>query len=1001
MITLPTLFEVKLQKSPELSAAVQKNFALFEPWLEQSGMPFFPGFTDHSPRHINDVLETAASLISDISRDILSAEDVTVLCMSILLHDCGMHLTQDGFRALIATIEPPMISGLEDRPWHQLWNDFLAEASRFGQDRLVAIFGDAEPFRVEQLDLDNLSERDCLLIGEFVRRHHARLAHEIALRGVPCRSGVPLELVGLDEEIRDLAGLVARSHGLSIRDTFSYIEARYGLIPEHRRVKTPFLMAVLRIADYVQVQSERALKSLLSVKELRSPVSRQEWRNHFAVRDVSTRHEDPEALYVRATPTDVRTYLKLVALFKDIQRELDHSWAVIGEVYGRRGELASLGLSLRRIRSNLDKPSTFARTVPYIPIKAGFDASGPGLLNLLVGPLYDYSYEVGIRELVQNAVDACRELVDLTRREATDMEESSREYDVIVECKESDDGTGWITVHDKGVGMTLETVTNYFLIAGASFRNSDVWKRQHVDENGRSRVLRGGRFGVGALAAFLLGDEIHVRTRHVDREEADGLQFTARIDDSIVELRRCSAPVGTTIAVRVADPKVLDRLRPFIPREMAATTQGVQDSIVLKQWADVDWFAQSRPRVKYVWDGFNVSEPEYDRPKIRIRAEFRPPSDNLVPLRDGPMGDWHSLPEPNPYEAIFWRFHVDRHEHAREGIVYEQLSSAEITVNGIHVQKIGRYAHSAAFINIPIKSIEFGPQFILARPSIAIFDPSGLCPINLQRSAVAFDKMGIDERLATDILSHHVKEIVDEARACLTVSDFRQLCRRLAKQETVVYQGQVSPVCATSTGITLSAPHALAELKVDVLYFVNTSKNADPTFLKDILEDGEALIFREGNKGIANDLSWFRGFFTSDAIHTWYSSLAGFPYVRRRAAVSIMPNRMWQLANEKGKVNRQILQTLQHRNHNGGSVLVTAGDANAAMELVHRLDKLSALFGTESEVAAWAVVQGTEPPEQRSLLYSIWGQTVGGAECRPNQGASVAPDSAQSSVLLN
>lgn len=984
MITLPTLFENILRKSPELSAVVQKNLVLFEPWLEQSGMPFFPGFTDHSPRHINDVLETAASLISDISRDLLSAEDVTVLCMSILLHDCGMHLTQDGFRALISRKESPMISGLEDRPWHQLWNDFLAEVSRFGQDRLVAIFGDAEPFRAEQLDLDNLSERDCLLIGEFVRRHHARLAHEIALRGVPCRSGMPLELLGLDEEIRDLAGLVARSHGLSIRDTFSYIEARYGLVAEHRRIKTPFLMAVLRIADYVQVQSERALKSLLSVKELRSPVSRQEWRNHFAVRDVSTRHDDPEALYVHATPTDVRTYLKLVALFKDIQRELDHSWAAIGEVYGRRGELASLGLSLRRIRSNLDKQSTFARTVSYIPIKAGFDASGPDLLNLLVGPLYDYSYEVGIRELVQNAVDACRELADLTDRDAKALDKSSSECDVIVECKESDDGTGWITVSDKGVGMTLETVTNYFLIAGASFRNSDVWKRQHIDENGRSRVLRGGRFGVGALAAFLLGDEIQVRTRHVDRDEADGLTFTARIDDSIVELRRCSAPVGTTIAVRITDPKVLDGLRPFIPRETTPNTQETHDTIILKQWNDVDWFAQSRPRVKYVWDGFNVSEPEYDRPKVQIRAEFSPSSDHLVPLPGGSMGDWHSLPEPTPYEAIFWRFHVVRHEQPGGAYVYEQLSPAEITVNGIRVQKIGRYAHSGALINIPRKSMEFGPHFNLARPSIAIFDPSGLCPINLQRSAVAFDKMGIDERLATDILTHHLKEVVGEARTCLTVSDFRQLCRRLAKQEMVVYQGQVSPVCATSTGIALSAPHALSELKVDVLYFVNTSANVESASLKDVLEGGEALIFREGNKGIANDLSWFRGFFASDAIHTWYSSMAGFPYVRRHAAVSIMPNRKWQLANEKGKVNRQILQTLQHRNHKEGSDIIMSGDANTAMKLAARLDKLLNLFGTESEVAAWALVKGIEPPEQKPLLYSIWEQTVGGAECGPN-----------------
>jgi hypothetical protein len=51
----------------------------------------------------------------------------------------------------------------------------LSEASRFNEEKLTAIFGSSEPYRFDQLNLENLSERDCLLIGEFVRRHHTRL----------------------------------------------------------------------------------------------------------------------------------------------------------------------------------------------------------------------------------------------------------------------------------------------------------------------------------------------------------------------------------------------------------------------------------------------------------------------------------------------------------------------------------------------------------------------------------------------------------------------------------------------------------------------------------------------------------------------------------------------------------------------------------------------------------------------------------------------------------
>jgi len=764
---------------------------------------------------------------------------------------------------------------------------------------------------------------------------------------------------------------------MSIRDTFSYIEGRY-VIPEYRKIKTPFLMAVLRIADYVQVQSERALKSLLSVKELRSPVSRQEWRNHFAVRDVSTRHDDPEALYVHAAPTDVRTYLKLVALFKDIQRELDQSWATIGEVYGRRGDLAPLGLSLRRIRSNLDKTDVFASSVSYIPIKAGFDASGPDLLKLLVGPLYDYSHPVGIRELVQNAVDACRELADLEGRELRDTSSNS-EIDVTVEFQESEDGTGWISVSDKGVGMTLETVINYFLIAGASFRNSDLWKRQHVDEQGQSRVLRGGRFGVGALAAFLLGEEIKVRTRHVSAE-ADGLEFTARMDDPVVELRRCPAPVGTSIQVWISNSKVFDEFRPYISQELITQGDGGKRVVSLEKWQEVDWFAQSNPKVKYVWSGFDDPKPLSGGDRVRVRAEFAPSSDSLVPVRGGAMGDWRSLSDCAPYEAIYWRYLVARKEHTT-GHVFERLVPAEITVNGIRVQKLRSY-NDPVSIRLP-QAGGLEPYINLSRPSIAIFDPAGVCPINLQRSAIAFDRMGLDERLAKDILLHHVRKMNDDAKGCLSIGDFQELCSKLAKQETLRFEGQVSPICALSTGVTLTAAHALAELELDVLFFVNSNGKVEGAALENVLDDGEALLFRQGDRGIASDLSWFRGLFGAVASNLWYSSTAGFPHAPHNTVVSIMPEEKWRVANEKGKVSRQILGALQHRDHKDGYAIVTAGHETIAKRLERRLDDLLKLFGDGVEVSAWALVQGGELPDINPTLYSIWKSVVGGVTCSP------------------
>lgn len=993
MIQLPDLFEAKLATAPVLASNVKKSFDLFEPWLEQSGMPFFPGFTDHSPRHINDVLRTAASLISDASRELLSPEDVAVLCMAILLHDCGMHLTKDGFRALVTSSNGPIISGLGDLPWRQMWKDFLSEAHRFGQDKLIAIFGNSELILVEQLNLDNLSERDCYLIGEFIRRHHARLAHEIALSGVPNTSKTSdrLDLVGFDHELRDLAGLIARSHGMSMRSTFEYLGTRYSLVPEYRHVKTPFLMAVLRIADYIQVQSERALKSLLSVRELRSPISRQEWRNHFAVRDVSPWHDDPEALFVHAAPTDVKTYLRLDSLFKDIQRELDESWATIGEVYGRYGNLAKLGLTWRRIRSNLDATEKFSRTVTYIPIKAGFDSSGPDLLKLLVGPLYDYNHRVGIRELVQNAVDACRELSDLSGNARSTNAVESEEPDVVVDVQESEDGAGWISVTDKGVGMTLDTVTRYFLVAGASFRNSDVWKRRHMDDDGQVRVLRGGRFGVGALAAFLLGEEIKVTTRHADRPESEGLEFTARIDDPVIELRKCIAPAGTSIRVRISDPDIFEEIRPRYP----AAIINPDEVNTLGSWDAVDWFVQKSPAVFCRWHGYNLRRDEYDpgddrisdEPdpdddricgeydpddvRIKFRGEFRPPRGDLVPSPGASDPDWNELNDSSPYKAVFWRYRKPE-KSSDDKCGYVQTPRDEVTLNGIRVQELGRYDYSTSKIALPSEALGFGPKYFLRRPSMAIFDPAGICPINLQRSAISFDRMGLDERLGTELLKAHLKPLVGSATNFEQLASIRKLCSDLAKGDGVTYEGQVMPICATSSGVFLADPALFHSLKINVLFLVDIKNIPASVSMRDMLKDGEALLLRTAEHGIQANLGWFRGIFADDQTFGWYGKSIGLPQVERRLALSVMPNKKWTLANEKGKVKQQILASLESRQFNEKQTLVTSNLCEYTDTVLTRVREIVQTLGDEAEVAAWMLDIPQQSNTIQSLLCRVW-----------------------------
>jgi len=70
----------------------------------------------------------------------------------------------------------------------------------------------------------------------------------------------------------------------------------------------------------------------------------------------------------------------------------------------------------------------------------------------------------------------------------------AQEFDVMVELLEQDGLI--ISFRDSGIGMTPDVVRDYFLRAGASFRDSRRWKQEFTASDGSSQIRRSGRFGV-------------------------------------------------------------------------------------------------------------------------------------------------------------------------------------------------------------------------------------------------------------------------------------------------------------------------------------------------------------------------------------------------------------------------------------------------------------------------------------------------------------------------
>ncbi len=805
MIQLPPTLHEVLQNDRKLCGATLATLASFEPWLRGSHQPFFPEYTDHGPDHVEAVLHSAESLITEDALSVFSSTDAATLILATLLHDSGMHLSEDGFLELIRKDkERPLIAGIDSEPWSVLWARFIEEAQRFGERELLELFGTRKPFHEPPLDPQMMTRRDRLLIGEFLRRYHHRLCHEIALWGVPGGADERLHLADIPSDLADLVGLVARSHGMSLRICADTLRERHRL-QVHKGCHAVYLMVILRISDYLQVQQERAPAELLKVFRLRSPLSRREWRVHQEIADVRQAHEDPESIFVDASPSTAQSFLRIRALLDGLQQELDSSWAVLGETYGRYPEFNKLGIVVRRVRSNLDDLEKFSESVGYVPCEARFGAATPDLLTLMTGPLYGDNPEIGIREMIQNAVDAVRELRHYEasgsrRLSKGDSVELTSDVEVCIDADE--DGHFWVSVSDRGFGMTSETIVNYYLKAGASFRNSGTWRRQFLASGGRSRVLRSGRFGIGVMACFLLGDQIEVYTRHVDSGAGEGLSFNASVDTTTIEIHQTPFGVGTRIRVKISEA---------IYRQL----EGEEDTVFRQQDRQDDTHRK--------WDWYCLREPSLTRSVIEngrkklLEQRFCLPG----PGADLPA-EWRRLAHED-YLDIHWTYWAP---------------SPNLVCNGIVINSLeGRRRKDLRLLR---------EDFRL--PSLSVFDSDGALPINLQRNGLTGDlpfKEELREDVCRDFLAHTL--LFAPSRAVTdpkSISWYREVQHPAFGHPLSSLSGTSSyPWFCTNTGLCLLSQRLITLAGVKRAFLISATRSESEATIPDYRPRGECAIF--------------------------------------------------------------------------------------------------------------------------------------------------------------
>lgn len=168
--------------------------------------------------------------------------------------------------------------------------------------------------------------------------------------------------------------------------------------------------------------------------------------------------------------------------------------------------------------------------------KHQFNLHLPGLLKLLAEHLYS-TKQVGVRELIQNAHDAC-----LRRK----IEEGKTDYQPRIDLS-IDPARQTLTMRDNGCGLTAEEISTYLATIGRGYTRELREKLELCSPSEAAELI--GQFGLGFLSSFLIASEVTLTTRSFRGDQP--LRWYSVGDENYELTPGCRDEIGTTIELHL------------------------------------------------------------------------------------------------------------------------------------------------------------------------------------------------------------------------------------------------------------------------------------------------------------------------------------------------------------------------------------------------------------------------------------------------------------------
>ncbi len=361
-------------------------------------------------------------------------------------------------------------------------------------------------FEKTNLKFQNLSSEEKLsYLSDFIRKNHGKRVFAALNYEVNNNINIKSFLYAgcsLSYDLSEIVAKICQSHTESTEWIIQNISSSYEYADDI--INPQHIAFLLRIGDALDIDDRRAPYILYKILNPKG-ISDKEWKKHIPITNYNKVKNIDNCIEISFSGI-----CKEPEIFRKIMEYLDWLDNDLKQITVASADFQSQYQLKIKLPINRD-----IETQGFINTLLSFKLEYNQIIKLLMGEKIYGNKREGLRELIQNSIDAVCLMRDI---QANGNEYGYTTYHPEIRLILSKTENRFVIV-DNGTGMTEEILDKYFFNVGTSYYTS----AEFDETNYEYQPI--GHFGIGFLACFMLSSKIELETKHFKNKEHIHLTF--------------------------------------------------------------------------------------------------------------------------------------------------------------------------------------------------------------------------------------------------------------------------------------------------------------------------------------------------------------------------------------------------------------------------------------------------------------------------------------------